>query len=75
MDPSLQDIATIPDNSFEFVYHVGSYFNMYSIISLWIDNGRQKSWKRSTKSMNKNGFEQGEQDLTKTRHAANKQTW
>ena len=33
MDPSLLDNVLIPDDVFEFVYHVGSYFNMHSIIA------------------------------------------
>ena len=33
MDPSLLDNVLIPNNFFEFAYHVGSYFNMHSIIA------------------------------------------
>ena len=33
VDPSSQDNILIPDNFFEFIFHVGSYFNMHSIIA------------------------------------------
>ena len=33
VDPSLQDNVLVPDNFVEFIYHVGSYFNMHSIIA------------------------------------------
>ena len=33
MDPSLQDYVLIPDNFFEYVYHVECNFKMHSIIA------------------------------------------
>ena len=33
VDPSLLDKVLIPNNFFEFIYHVGSYLNMHSIIA------------------------------------------
>ena len=51
VDPSLLDNVLIPDNFFEFVYHVGSYFNMHSINTSGLVGRRIKSWKMSA-----NGF-------------------
>ena len=46
MDPSSQDNVLVPDNFFESIYHIGSYFNMHSIIaSGLIAEGREKGAK------------------------------
>ena len=41
VDPSLQDNVLVPDNFFEFIYHVGSYFNMHSLIASGLIAGRR----------------------------------
>ena len=81
MDPSFLDNVLIPDNFFEFVYHVGSYFNMHSIIASGLIAGgknygrdRQTDFFTAVDPMNKNLFEQEELGLTKPGHAADKQT-
>ena len=51
VDPSLSDIVLIPEDLFEFIYHIGSCFNMHSIIASRISCGRKNSWTRSS-----NGF-------------------
>ena len=48
MDPSLQDNVLIPDNFFEYIYHVGCYFNMHSIIELGSIAGGKKCQLGST---------------------------
>ena len=42
IDPSLQDSVLIPDNFFEYIYHIGCAFNLHSIINFRIDIGRPK---------------------------------
>ena len=44
VDPSLLDNVLIPDNFWEFIYLVGSYFNMHFCHCFRIDSGRQKFW-------------------------------
>ena len=34
VDPSLQDNVLIPNDCFEYIYHVGCHINVHSIISL-----------------------------------------
>ena len=40
VDQSSQDNVPVPDNFFEFIYHVGSYVNMHSIIASGLIAGR-----------------------------------
>ena len=82
MDPSLQDNVLIPDNFFEYIYHVGCYFNLHSIItSRLIGGGKNSSRDRQTvffTAVNPLATccqEQKEVDLTKPRFAAYKQEW
>ena len=42
MDPSLQDHVLIPDNFFEYIYHIGCYFNMHSVVELGLIVGGKK---------------------------------
>ena len=79
MDPSLLDVVLIPDNFFEFVYHVGSHFNIHSIIASGLIAGgmnhgrdRQTVFFTAVNPMNKKWIDKGEQDLTKPRLAAYK---
>ena len=49
MDPSLQDHVLIPDNFFEYIYHVGCHFNTHSIIEFGlIAGGKNASLDRQT---------------------------
>ena len=43
VDPSLQDNVLVPDNFFEFIYHVESYFNIHSNIASGLIAGRKNS--------------------------------
>ena len=79
MDPSLQHHVLVPDNFFEFICHVGCYFNMHSIIVLGLIAGgkkfgrdRQTVFFTAVDPMNTHCFEQKELDLTKPRLAAHK---
>ena len=43
IDPTLQDNVLIPDNLFEYIYHVGCAVNLlHSITKVRIDSGRIK---------------------------------
>ena len=82
MDPSLQDHVLIPDNFFEYIYHVGCYFIMHSIIELGlIPGGKNSSLDRHTvfftavNPLATRCHEQKEFDLTRPRFAAYKQKW
>ena len=82
MDPSLQDNVLIPDNFFEYIYHVGCYFKLHSIItSGLIAGGKDASRDRQTvfftavNHLATRCQEQKEVDLTKPRFAAYKQQW
>ena len=48
IDPSLQDNVLIPDDSFEYVYHVGCAINLHSIINSGLIPGGQNLSKRQT---------------------------
>ena len=49
MDPSLQDHVLIPDNFFEYIYHVGCHFTTHSIIEFGlIPGGKNASLDRQT---------------------------
>ena len=83
MDPSLLDNVLILNSFFEFVHHIGSYFNMHSIIASGLIVGR-KNYGRYRQTVlfaavdliDKNWVDQEEQhDLTQPRYAAYKQTW
>ena len=48
VDPSLQDNVLIPDNFFEYIYHVGCAINLHSIINSRLIPGSQNLSKRQT---------------------------
>ena len=68
----------IPDNIFEFINHVGSYFKMHSIIASGLITGgrihgrdRQTVFFTAIDPMDKNWVDQEKElDLTQPRHAA-----
>ena len=83
MDPSLLDNVLILNSFFEFVYHIGSYFNMHSIIASGLIV-RRKNYGRYRQTVlftavdliDKNPVDQEEQrDRTKPRHTAYKHSW
>ena len=43
IDPSLQHNVLIPDNFFEYIYHVGRAINLHSITNSGLIAGGQKS--------------------------------
>ena len=82
VDPSLQHNVLIPDNFFEYIYHVGCYSNLHSVItSGLIAGGKNSSRDRQTVfftavyPLATRCQEQKEVDLTKPRFAAYKQQW
>ena len=48
MDPSLQDNVLIPDDFFEYIYHIGCAINLHSIINSRLIPGGQNLSKRQT---------------------------
>ena len=48
IDPSLQDNVLIPDDFFEYIYHVGCAINFHSIINSGLIPGGQNLSKRQT---------------------------
>ena len=48
IDPSSQDNVLIPDDSFEYIYHVGCAINLHSIINSGLIPGGQNLSKRQT---------------------------
>ena len=83
IDPSLQDNVLIPDDFFEYIYHIGCAINLHSIInSGLIPGGQNLSKERQTvffttvDPMNKEHKDPYKLDLTKSRLGWYKQkTW
>ena len=82
IDPSLQDNVLIPNNFFEYIYHIGCAVNLHSITnSGLIAGGQNSSRDRQTvfftavNPMHKNHQDPKELDLTKPRLASYKQKW
>ena len=82
IDPSLQDKVLIPNNFFEYIYHIGCAVNLHSITnSGLIPGGQNSSRDRQTvfftavNPMHKNHQDPIELDLTKPRLASHKQKW
>ena len=83
IDPSLQDNVLIPDNFFEYIYHLGCAINLHSITnSGLIPRGQNLSKERQTvfftavNPMDKEHEDPYKLDLTKPRLAWFKQkTW
>ena len=48
IDPSLQDNVLVPDDFFEYIYHVGCAINLHSIINSGLILGGQNLSKRQT---------------------------
>ena len=48
IDPSLQDNVFIPDNFFEYIYHIGCAINLHSITNSGLIPGGQNLSKRQT---------------------------
>ena len=78
VDPSLLDNVLAPEDFFEFIYHIGSCFNMHSIVaSGLITGGRNHGRDRQTicftavDPIDENWVdEQEELDMSQPRHAA-----
>ena len=82
IDPTLQDIVLIPNNFFEYIYHIGCAISLHSITnSGLIAGGQNSSKKRQTvfftavNPMNKDHRDPKELELTKPRFASCKQKW
>ena len=83
IDPSLQDNVLIPDNFFEYIYHIGCVISLHSITnSGLIPGGQNPSKERQTifftavNPMDKEHKHPYKLDLTKPRLASYKQkTW
>ena len=82
IDPTLQDNVLIPNNFFEYIYHIGCAVSLHSITnSGLIAGGQNSSRERQTvfftavNPMNKNHKDPQELDLTKPRLALYKQKW
>ena len=82
IDPSLQDNVLIPNDFFEYIYHIGCAINLHSIMNSGLIPGRQILSKRQTvfftsvDPMNKEHKDQNIIDLEAPRLAWYKQkTW
>ena len=51
MDPSLQDNKLIPDNFFEYIYHIGCAINLHSITNSGLIPGGQNMMQVKTDSI------------------------
>ena len=82
IDPTLQDSALIPNNFFEYIYHIGCAVSLHSITNSGLIPGGQNSSKdrqtvffTAANPMNKDHRDPQELDLTKPRLAWYKQKW
>ena len=82
IDPSLHDKVLIPNNFFEYIYHIGCAVSLHSITNSGsIAGGQNSSRERQTvfctavNPMQKNHKDPQELDLTKPRRASYKQKW
>ena len=82
IDPTLQDYVLIPNNFFEYIYHIGCAVSLHSITnSGLIAGGQNSSRERQTvfltavNPMNKGRRDPQELDLTKPRLASYNQKW
>ena len=80
VDPSLQDNALIPNNFFEYIYHIGCAVNLHSITNSGLIAGgqissrdRQTLFFTAVISMHKNHQDPKELDLSQPRLASYKQ--
>ena len=82
VDPSLQDNVLIPNNFFEYIFHVGCAVSLHSITNSGLIAGGQKSSRErqtvfftAVNPMNKDHRAPKELDLTKPRLTFYKQKW
>ena len=82
IDPTLQDSVLIPNDFFEYIYHIGCAVNLHSITnSGLIAGGQNSSRERQTvfftavNPMNKNHKDPQELDLSKPRLASYEEKW
>ena len=82
IDPALQDNVLIPNNFFEYIYHIGCAVNLHSITNSGLTAGGQNSSRdrktvffTAVNPMHKNHKDTQELDLTKPRLASYKQKW
>ena len=82
IDPTMQDNVLIPNNFFEYIYHIGCAVSLHSITNSGLTaRGPNSSKERQTvfftavNSMNKDHRDPQELDLTKPRPASYKQKW
>ena len=82
IDPTLQDNVLIPNNFFEYIYHIGCAVSVHSITnSGLIAGGQNSSRERQTvfftavNPMRKNHKDPQELDLTKPRLASPEKKW
>ena len=79
IDPSLQDNVLLPDNFFEYIYHIGCAINLHSITNSALIPGGQHLSKRHTvfftsvDPMHKEHKDPNHIDLEAPRHAWYKQ--
>ena len=76
IDPSLQDTVIIPNNFFEYIYHIGCAVSLHSITNSGLIAGRQNSSRdrqtvffTAVNPMHKNHQDPKKLDLTKPRLA------
>ena len=79
IDPTLQDNVLIPDNFFEYIYHIGCAISLHSITNSGSIAGGQKSSRERQPvfftAVNPMTKDPHELDLTKPRLASYKQMW
>ena len=82
IEPTLQDNVSIPNNFFEYIYHIGCAVSLHSITNSGLIAGGQNSsreWQMvfftAVTPMNENHKDPQELDLTKPRLALYKQKW
>ena len=82
IDPTLQDNVLIPNNFFEYIYHIGCAISLHSVTNSGLIAGGQNSSKEkqtvfftAVNPVNKKHRDPHELDLTKPRLASYKQQW
>ena len=82
IDPSLQDNVLIPNNFFEYIYHIGCAVSLHSTTNSGLIAGRQNSSRdrqtvffTAVNPMHKNHQDPKELDLTKPRLASYQKKW
>ena len=82
IDPTLQDNVLIPNNFFEYIYHIGCAISLHFMTNSGLIEGGQISnmegqmvFFTAVNPMDKNHKAPQELDLTQPRHALHKQKW